>query len=1012
MRDLVEIADAQSAEGKKVVWSGILHRELTFARDIQMDFSGPTSLRKESVPAGVRTDSSSCAWKDVKATVAAVLARLSVGMATWSGNNTKHTHTASSRDSRTMLYFPRLFPIFIFVTSLAMSHADMENSPAVPINSSDWKIVAVTSEQRGSEAHLAIDGDPSTYWHSTHGTSRLLPQSITIDLGAPREICGMIYLPRPDGGNGSIAEFDLHGSADGETWGEPMASGRFMVRRGASELRFAPVHGIRFVRLTAKTAINKSPHWASVAELIFLTPTVERPQVAFSLPVRKARVGRAVRFEDHTRIAPTAWKWTFPGGTPATSTERHPEVIYQNPGSYAVTLEATNANGASSVTREHFIEVTSDGPMAVWLDGRDNELLIGMGLIEAPWTVELWVCGDADPWRPTEVLLGAGQYAKIDRIDATPLVLEHGVPASPKAKLRAAKPLEPGWHHLALTCDGKETALFVNGREAARSASAHPLLPGALGHHANPATAFGGGLDEIRIWRAALDDKTLAEWMAREPGTDHPQRAALAAWWSFDEMDAEIAPNLVSNPPLHFHIRNGRLDFRGNAPLALPVAQDHPPLREAWRAGQARLLEAAVWRSEWPAIAGSRDVPLCKLRLVHTGQGSAGALTEIHLDGLDPALLESVSIHDDGPAIRPGESRRLISAHAIDPDAADNQILRLPPGTTPLTAGSRHFLVSGALRPAATPGASMSVGIGKIRVGDEEIQPRPDSHSREVTIHPDGTERPQILRVLNWNIWHGGRHLGPEGPRRVLDLIRAARPDVVTLQEAYGSQEMLAKELDMQLLTSSPDANLAILSRLPIKALPTRHSAFQSLLAEVTLPDERPLHLASWWLRYAAYADGTYFNPGGDTAKWIADDTRLSTADSQSIFEKDIVPNRRPGVPLVIGGDFNSCSHLDWTAAAARFHGGYGPVAFPTSLLMAENGYRDTFRERHPDETARPDGTFAVIYGHKQHARIDYIYQDGVRSLEADVIRTHPEIGFAWPSDHAACISVITIPAP
>jgi hypothetical protein len=572
---------------------------------------------------------------------------------------------------------------------------------------------------------------------------------------------------------------------------------------------------------------------------------------------------------------------------------------------------------------------TKDGPMAVWLDGRDNELLIGMGMIEAPWTVELWVCGDADPWRPTEVLLGAGQYAEIERIDQTPLVLERGVAASPKAKLRAKEPLGPGWHHLALTCDGEETALFVNGREAARSASAHPLLPGALGNHAAPTTAFGGGLDEVRIWRAALDEKTVAGWKAREPGSDHPQRDALAAWWSFDEMDAEIAPNLVSNPPLHFHIRNGRLDFRGNAPLALPIAQDHPPLCEAWRAGEARLLEAAVWRSEWPAIAGSRDAPLCKLRLVHTGQGAAGALTEIHLEGLNPALLGSVSIHDDGPLIRPGENRRLLATHALAPDASEHQILRLPAGTAPLAAGSRHFLVTGALRPTATTGASLRVGIGKIRIGGKEIQPRPDSSSREIVIHPDGAKHPEFLRLLNWNIWHGGKHLGQEGPRRVLDLIRAVRPDLVTLQEAYGSQEMFARELGMHLLTISPDANLAILSRLPLKALPTKHSSFQSLLAEVALPDERSLQLASWWLRYASYSDGTYLNPGQESSKWIADDKRLSTADARSILEKDIVPNRRPGVPLVIGGDFNSCSHLDWTAAASRFHGGYGPVAFP-----------------------------------------------------------------------------------
>ena len=46
-RDLVDIADAQSAEGQKVVWNGILTRELTFARDIQRDFPGLTNRELE-----------------------------------------------------------------------------------------------------------------------------------------------------------------------------------------------------------------------------------------------------------------------------------------------------------------------------------------------------------------------------------------------------------------------------------------------------------------------------------------------------------------------------------------------------------------------------------------------------------------------------------------------------------------------------------------------------------------------------------------------------------------------------------------------------------------------------------------------------------------------------------------------------------------------------------------------------------------------------------------------------
>lgn len=47
MRDLVEIADAQSAEGQKVAWGGILNRELGFARQIQRDFPGLANREME-----------------------------------------------------------------------------------------------------------------------------------------------------------------------------------------------------------------------------------------------------------------------------------------------------------------------------------------------------------------------------------------------------------------------------------------------------------------------------------------------------------------------------------------------------------------------------------------------------------------------------------------------------------------------------------------------------------------------------------------------------------------------------------------------------------------------------------------------------------------------------------------------------------------------------------------------------------------------------------------------------
>jgi hypothetical protein len=74
-------------------------------------------------------------------------------------------------------------------------------------------------------------------------------------------------------------------------------------------------------------------------------------------------------------------------------------------------------------------------------------------------------------------------------------------------------------------------------------------------------------------------------------------------------------------------------------------------------------------------------------------------------------------------------------------------------------------------------------------------------------------------------------------------------------------------------------------------------------------------------------------------------------------------------------------------------------------------GYRDTFRLLHPDEVARPEGTYAVIFGHLQHGRIDYLYcrGRGLRPVASKIIRTTADIDFVWPSDHAAVLTTFDV---
>jgi PKD repeat protein len=73
------------------------------------------------------------------------------------------------------------------------------------------------------------------------------------------------------------------------------------------------------------------------------------PTAAFNTAVSPGCVNTPLVFSDQSSNAPTSWAWSFPGGSPASSTAQNPNVSYATAGTYTVNLASTNGNGSSPV---------------------------------------------------------------------------------------------------------------------------------------------------------------------------------------------------------------------------------------------------------------------------------------------------------------------------------------------------------------------------------------------------------------------------------------------------------------------------------------------------------------------------------------------------------------------------------------------------------------------------------------------------------------------------------------
>ncbi len=108
----------------------------------------------------------------------------------------------------------------------------------------------------------------------------------------------------------------------------------------------------------------------------------------FSADVTGGCAGMEVHFSDASMGA-TSWNWTFPGGTPETSTDQNPTVVYNTIGSFDVILEISDGTNSTSMTKSNYISVYEIPAQAGPISGNQE---VGLGNTEDYTCADLGNC--------------------------------------------------------------------------------------------------------------------------------------------------------------------------------------------------------------------------------------------------------------------------------------------------------------------------------------------------------------------------------------------------------------------------------------------------------------------------------------------------------------------------------------------------------------------------------------------------------------------------------------------
>lgn len=306
--------------------------------------------------------------------------------------------------------------------------------------------------------------------------------------------------------------------------------------------------------------------------------------------------------------------------------------------------------------------------------------------------------------------------------------------------------------------------------------------------------------------------------------------------------------------------------------------------------------------------------------------------------------------------------------------------------------------------------------------------------------------------VLQWNVWQEGTVV-PGGYGAIVDDIARLKPDFVTFSEIrnYGGTRFCDRIVESlrekgETYHSFYSYDSGLLSRHPITDSTTvfpENDDHGSIYRMVSSVHGRKVAVYTAHLDYRHCA--CYNVRGYDGTTWkeiplpetvgevLAVNDSSQRDDAVRVFLKQARRDLDDGAFVILGGDFNEPSHLDWVSGTKDLYDHNGMVIpWTATSLLDSAGFRDSYRMLYPDPVTHPGFTYpadnALVDVAKlswapkkdERERIDYVFYYPDKSVElADAVIFGPEGSIAvsrrvgnesedkfllpsgvWPTDH------------